>query len=174
MKTLNSQRVQITPLRKQDFSEIIEMYLEPDSNKYIRPLQTKSEEEFLKFLQKKLQTNRSLEGLGFWTCRLHETGKFIGTGNLNPFFETDRIQLGCHLKSEFWNQGFAFEVLQALLEYGTSTLHLPIIYGFFEVENIGSQKLLKKLGFEFLAIENHFDIDLQVHSYTISNGKLPN
>ncbi len=165
MKTLQTNRIEIIPLNKQDFSEIIKMYLEPDSNKYIRPLQGKTETEFLQFLEKKLSTNQSLKGLGFWTCRLKSNGNFIGTCNLNPFFETERIQIGCHLSSHYWNKGYAFEILQEIVKHGTEDLKLKDLYGFFEPENSTSGKLMNKLSFEFLGKEKHFGIELNVHKY---------
>ncbi len=169
MKTLITKRLTIQALSKQDFSEIVEMYLEPDSNKYIRPLKGKTEKEYYTFLEKKLETNKTLKGQGFWICRSAKTGEFIGTCNLNPFFETNRIQIGCHLGMHYWNMGYASEIMQELIRYGNQDLDLTELYGFFEAENIASGKLLQKNGFHFFRNESHFDISLVVYRIQFSN-----
>jgi len=53
MQTLHTKRTTLTPLKQEDFQDIIQIYLEPDSNKFIPPLQNKSAEEYQVFLQKK-------------------------------------------------------------------------------------------------------------------------
>ncbi len=155
--------MKISPLSKEDFSDILEMYNEPDSNKYIRPLWNKTEAEFIQFFEKKLMQNKIENGLGFWVARQIPSGEFIGTANLNFFFNTERIQVGCHLSNRFWNKGFATTILKELLNHGFKDKQLPKIYAFFEADNIASKKALIKLGFIRLAEERHFDVDLQVY-----------
>ena len=42
MLTLQTERTILTPLKEEDFKDIVQMYLEPDSNKFIPPLQDKN------------------------------------------------------------------------------------------------------------------------------------
>lgn len=83
----------------------------------------------------------------FWTVRSKADGTFIGTINLNQFAQTGLIHLGCHLSRNFWQQGYASELMEALLRYGFEERKLGSIYGVFEKENTVSQRLLEKLGF---------------------------
>ena len=52
------------PLTKEDISTLIAMYVEPDSNKYIKPLRGKTTRYFNYFLNTKLAQNKNT--VGFW------------------------------------------------------------------------------------------------------------
>lgn len=132
-------------LTNSDFDDIFRMYQEQDSNKYIAPLLNKSLDFYQKFLERKLNENRNQAS--FWTVRSKIDGAFIGTINLNQFAQTELIHIGCHLSRNFWQQGYASELMEALLQYGFVERKLPSIHGVFEKENSVSQRLLEKLGF---------------------------
>ncbi|TXC75642.1 GNAT family N-acetyltransferase [Luteibaculum oceani] len=63
----STERCIVKPLQKEDFPEILEMYQELDSNKYVPPLKDKTPEEHLAFLELKIGNNE--KELGFWTAR---------------------------------------------------------------------------------------------------------
>ena len=132
-------------LSEKDFTEVLDMYQEDDSNKYIAPLLNKSLEFYQEFLERKVRLNQS--EASFWTVRSKVDGAFIGTINLNQFAQTGLIHMGCHLSRNFWQQGYASELMEALLRYGFEERKLPSIHGVFEKENSVSQRLLEKLGF---------------------------
>jgi len=94
--TLATARTISTPLVKEDFDTLIEMYLEPDSNKYIKPLNDKSREFYLDFLNEKLSQNEI--AIGFWGVRSSTTNAIIGTTNLNFFEPIGAYHIGCHFK----------------------------------------------------------------------------
>ncbi len=43
-------------------------------------------------------------------------------------------------------KGYAFEIADAILTHAKDTLNIPTIYGIVMAENIGSRKLLEKIG----------------------------
>ena len=59
------------------------------------------------------------------------------------------IDVGYRLRREFWGQGIATESAIASLNYGFEILNYDVIYGAAEVENIGSNRVLKKIGLSF-------------------------
>ena len=144
--TVLTTRCQCTLISAKDFSEIIKMYQERDSNKYIAPLLNKDEAFYIKFLEGKIASNRVAPS--FWTVRLKADRTFIGTINLNQFAQTGLIHLGCHLSRNFWQQGYASELMEALINFGWEERKLNSIHGVFEKENTVSKSLLKKLGFQ--------------------------
>ena len=86
---LETTRTTITPLAKSDIPEIMEMYHEPDSNKFIPPLLDKNEDYYIDFLNKKIEYNKN--EIGFWTVRHTTDNAFIGTVNLNQFADTELV-----------------------------------------------------------------------------------
>ncbi len=143
---LYSHRTVIKPSKESDISDIIEMYSEPDAFKFVKPFQGKSTEFFNDFLQKKIVANKT--EVEFWTVRVVEQNKFIGTVNLNKLADSGMPHIGCHLRRDYWNKGYAFEILKTVLDYGINNQELNEIYGLFENDNVASKRLLEKLGFK--------------------------
>lgn len=142
---IETERCFCEALSEKDFKEVLDMYQEDDSNKYIAPLLNKSQDFYQEFLEKKIRLNKIQAS--FWTVRSKAEGTFIGTINLNQFAQTGLIHIGCHLSRNFWQQGYASELMEALLKYGFEERKLRCIHGVFEKENTVSQRLLEKLGF---------------------------
>lgn len=159
--TLYTERTTIIPLIESDIPEILEMYLEPDSFKYINLHKDKSKEYYQVFLQDKIAANKKV--LGFWSVRLHATNEFLGTVNLNQFQDSEITHVGCHLKSVAWNKGFATELMKELIKYGFEVRKLKAIHGIVEEGNIISAKLMKRLGFDF--IKELIDKELKLNIY---------
>ncbi len=143
---LTTERTNIRPLAMKDFKALVNMYLEPDSNKYVAPLRDKTEQFYLEFLNKKLLQNQ--EKQGFWVVELKTSHEIIGTVNLNFFEPLSIYHVGCHLMRAFWNKGLATELLLELIQYAKD-VGVGEIHGIVQKENQVSLKLLKRLGFEF-------------------------
>jgi len=162
---LISDRILISPLLKKDIPEILEMYLEKDAFKYVKPFQNKSIEFFTDFLNKKINSgNKEIE---FWTVRKKGDHTFIGTANLNQLGQTSMIQIGCHIKTEHWSKGYASEILREIVTYGTETKKLKEIFGVFELDNIASKKLLEKLNFKFSERKVFLGAVVNIYTYAI-------
>jgi len=144
-----------------DFEEIITMYNEKDSNKYIEPLLNRSENFYREFLEKKLESKK--EDTVFWTVRSRSTEELIGTINLNTFGDTDLVQVGCHLKRNYWAQNYATELLGALLDYAQNERKLKAVHGVFNKDNVASKRLMENLGFRPYESRFHLGVDLFVY-----------
>ena len=62
--------------------------------------------------------------------------------------------MGFHLVKRCWGKGFGTEAALGALEYAWEKLQLSKVYAGHHPDNRASEKILKKLGFEF--IENVF------------------
>ena len=167
MKILNTERAILTLLKKNDFGDILKMFSEQNAFKYVKPFQNKDENFFIEFLNKKLAQNKSLNGIGVWVAKNIETDEFIGLVNLNPFANTEMIQLGCHLKQDFRKQGFATELTNRVLKYGIDEIGLKCIYGIIENENFASKRLMEKLDFVFEKSEIIFETKIEIYKCTV-------
>lgn len=143
---METTRATLTLITPQDFPEVLEMFYEKDTFKYIAPLQNKTQQEYIEFLNLKLIQIEKREGY-YWVARLKSNGEYIGSMNLTPHKGSGRIQLGFQLKQSFWNQGFATELAARILQFGIEDWQLNTIYGYYNEENIASEKILRKLGF---------------------------
>lgn len=84
---------------------------------------------------------------------LRTTNEFMGWAGLKleagPANEQhDFYDLGYRLLPRFWGQECGFEAAQASLTYGFGTMALSRICAQADVENIGSRRILEKIGMQ--------------------------
>jgi RimJ/RimL family protein N-acetyltransferase len=58
-----------------------------------------------------------------------------------------RCEIGYALASKHWGQGYATEALEALLDHGFRALGLNRVEADIDPHNVGSARVLEKLGF---------------------------
>ena len=79
---------------------------------------------------------------------LKESGELIGNASLHHFVEQNRrCEIGYALGSQYWGKGYATEALRALVRHGFDALDLNRIEADIDPRNIGSARVLEKLGF---------------------------
>jgi len=96
-------------------------------------------------------------GVQYWALFDHRTGDFVGCGGLRPWVYTPSaadFEVGFHLVKRCWGKGFGTEAAQGALEYAWEELQLSKVYAGHHPDNRASERILKKLGFDF--IENVF------------------
>ena len=91
----------------------------------------------------------SKTGMGRWLVIRKSDKACLGWCGLK-WHEGDWIDLGYRFFQEYWNQGYATESSQYCLDYGFNELNLKEIFATVMPENIGSVRVLEKLGFQFI------------------------
>jgi hypothetical protein len=76
----------------------------------------------------------------------------FGPGSTHP--ARPEFEVGFHLVRRCWGKGFGTEAALGALEYAWEKLQLSKVYAGHHPDNHASEKILKKLGFEFF--ENVF------------------
>ena len=81
--------------------------------------------------------------------------EFIGLvglhhSDLRIFAGKEAVEIGCRLRKEFWNRGYATEAAQACLDFAFQQAGLSEVYSFTSLHNLPSQKVMQKLGMEFV------------------------
>lgn len=146
LPNIYSKRAELYSLKEEDFDELLAMYQEPDSNKFIPPLRDKTPAEQLAFLQLKITQNNANNGLGTWSIRTKTTQQLIGTANVNEFPALDFVHLGIHLSRSIWGEGYATEIMHALKDYAFNTLKLETVHAVVSLEHHASRRMLEKAG----------------------------
>lgn len=78
---------------------------------------------------------------------LRPSGQFIGNcGVRKDSVEAREGDIGYELDSRYWGKGYATEAAQAVLDFGFSQLKLQRISAWCIADNIGSARVLEKLG----------------------------
>ncbi len=77
-----------------------------------------------------------------------ETGKVIGVISIHVDWKDKKGEIGYWLGKRYWNQGLMTETVQLIKKFGFDQLNLNRIYARVFENNIGSNKLLEKCGFQ--------------------------
>lgn len=105
-------------------------YGEADARNYI----SKSEEDFLAGRSVIFAIHKMLEGA------------FCGATGLVVSEAHGHAELGYWIGVPYWGKGYATEASKAVLAFGFETLRLNRIYAHHTVGNIGSQRVIQKIG----------------------------
>lgn len=154
---LETERLILREFRESETEGIFELDSNAEVHKYLgnNPITTyKQAEDIITFFEEQYKER----GIGRFAAFEKESGEFIGwsglklnTGEkeeLNGF--TDFIDIGYRFIPRFWGKGYASESAFACLDFGFKEMNYDIIYGAADVENIGSNKILQKIGLQFV------------------------
>ena len=87
-------------------------------------------------------------GVGRWTVVLKSTNEPIGWCGLKVH-PGQYVDLGYRFMKSYWGQGYATEASKASLKIGFESYAFPEIVGRTARQNIGSVRVLEKLGMQF-------------------------
>tara|TARA_A100001391_G_C5045220_1_gene271964 strand:+ start:657 stop:1187 length:531 start_codon:yes stop_codon:yes gene_type:complete len=104
-------------------------------------------------------------GMTFWTVIEQKTDQIIGQGGLVPIaFNGDEIELGYRLGKAHWGKGYGTEIARASAAYGFNRLGLDRLVAVTHAENMGSRRVLCKVGFRELgSSELYYDTTTLLH-----------
>ncbi|MCG6134632.1 MAG: GNAT family N-acetyltransferase [Nostoc sp. LLA-1] len=90
-------------------------------------------------------------GFGLWVFRDKTSHKFVGRAGLrNSDVEgINKVELAYAIMSDFWGQGLATEMGEAILKIGFELLNLQEIVCFALTTNQASQRVMEKLRFKY-------------------------
>lgn len=159
---LESQRLIYRPFELSDAQALFEMDSNPNVHKYLWQKPTLNIDESIQIIEM-LQKQYKENGIGRFATILKETGEFIGWTGIK--FVNDHIEngntnfydYGYRLNEKFWNQGFATEATRAWLYFGFNEMNINEMNGYTHAENVVSNHILSKSGFQF--IEDYPDKD---------------
>lgn len=89
------------------------------------------------------------EGSGIpWKIVDKSTGENVGVVSVYKYMaEHKKAELGYWLLPRYWGKGIAVEVIQAVIPYWQKKKGLHRLEAYVEEENVGSIRVLEKLGF---------------------------
>lgn len=134
-------------LDSKDAKNFYDLNSNPNVIKYTGNSAFKNVEEAKEFLEN--YTDYKFNGYGRWAVILKTTDKFIGWCGLKFDELENETDIGFRFFEEEWNKGYATESAIACIHYGFEKLKLKRIIGRAMKENVGSIKVLEKIGLEY-------------------------
>jgi ribosomal-protein-alanine N-acetyltransferase len=103
---------------------------------------------------------------GIWiVVDLHE-GQFLGRCGLRYFQDTPDVELSYSFARHAWGKGIASEATVASVKFGFEHLRLDRIVAIAMPENIGSRKVLERLGMRYQKNAMYFGLDHVFYAIT--------
>lgn len=142
-----TERLGIRNWQDTDLPTFIEMCASPEVMKYFP---STSPPEKTVELVRRMQAQYEKKGYAYLPVELLETQEFIGFigimdqdyGEYLPAF----VDIGWRLKESAWGKGYATEGAQAWMDFAFEKLELSEIYSVATMGNLGSQRVMQKLG----------------------------
>ena len=101
------------------------------------------------------------KGYGVFAVKEKTSGQVIGHCGIRPLPD-ERIELLYAYDPSSWGKGYATEAGEAVLAYGKEHFGLTELIGISYPQNKGSIAVLKKLGFQYVGMEEYFGKELEV------------
>ncbi|MCP3675465.1 MAG: GNAT family N-acetyltransferase [Gammaproteobacteria bacterium] len=157
MKIDNTQRLSFKLMDKDDANLFFELDQDPEVMRYINGGKVTSIEDIENILLPRLKSyTNAKKGWGLWKVTQLQTDNFIGWVLVRPvnFFndniELDNIELGWRFKQSSWGKGYGTEAAMAIKEMLIQNRGAQKITAFAFEENIGSIKIMTKLGMKYI------------------------
>lgn len=147
MTTIGTNRTFLRKFMATDAESFFLLNLDPDVIKYTGVNSFDSTESTTTFLNSYERYKKY--GFGRWALLNKEDNQFIGWCGLKFTQDLNEYDIGFRFFKKYWNKGFATETANACIDFGCNKLGLTEIIGRAMKENIGSIKVLEKIGLSY-------------------------
>ena len=146
---LETPRLILRVFEQRDAAAMYRVFSDPVTMKYFMQWLADSDEDVHGFIDWITGVQKE-HGFSYWAMEEKATGEVIGDCGLIPLEgEGPEIELGCDVRRDLWNHGYALEASAACLDYGFNVLKLDHIVAATNPENKAAQHVLEKIGMTF-------------------------
>ena len=163
---IETERLLLRPFILEDAQDFYDLNADPEVTKYTGDGAFATVEAATHFIRN--YHPYTTEGMGRWAVLRKSDGAYLGWCGLRYVPELENVDLGYRFFRKYWGQGYATESGKACLEYGFKKLHLKTIVTRAMKDNIGSVRVMEKLGMQF---EN--EIDFEKHPAVVYRINVP-
>ena len=158
LPSLETERLLLRALTVDDADDMFAYARDPQVARYVswdvHP-NTAFTRAYLRSVEEKYQKGPHYD----WGVIYRETGHLIGTcGYVEVDTSNRRAEIGYALSRDFWGQGIITEAALEVIRYGFEELGLYRIEAICEVPNIGSARVMEKVGMRFEGIRRGFAV----------------
>ena len=148
MNIIETERLYLRKMTIDDADSIYLLNLDKDVIKYTGDESFKNIENAKLFLEN--YNHYEKYEFGRWAVIDKNSNEFLGWCGLKYTAELDEVDIGFRFFKKFWNNGYATESGKACINYGFAKYKLTKIVGRAMKENIGSIRVLEKIGLKYL------------------------
>lgn len=149
---LDTARCHLRETTESDVEDFCRIYADSSITEYMEDLYEPEQER--EYTRKYIENVYGFYGFGVWTVLKKDTGEVIGRAGISYREGFDDPELGFVIGVPWQRQGYAYEVCEAVLQYGREQFGFAQIQALVEPENKVSLHLCAKLGMVFEGMEN--------------------
>jgi RimJ/RimL family protein N-acetyltransferase len=155
MPEIETARLLLRMFSQDDLDDLSRIYADADVMRYLsgHPLTREETAGWLKYFLAGWEDY----GFGWWAVVLKESGALIGHCGLQFIHVTPEIEVTYGLSAAYWRKGLASEAARACLRYGFEELKLDRIYALADPGNIGSHRVMERVGMKYDKTEYYKD-----------------
>jgi RimJ/RimL family protein N-acetyltransferase len=105
-------------------------------------------------------------GMGLLHGSRRDDGVFVGGCGLYPLPDTDDIEIAYRMPHAQWGAGYGTEMAAAVLAHALATMGLSRVVGVTHLDNVASQRVLRKIGMREEGIAEHFGRTMRCFAFT--------
>ena len=167
---LRSRRLGFRTWRESDLPFALALWGDPEVTRYI----TKNglaPDEIRARLRGEQECQASL-GIQYWPIFLLDGDAHVGCCGLRPRSAEPSIpELGVHIASAHWRNGYAFEAATRVIDYAFDVLRVQALFAGHNPHNAASRALLVLLGFAHTHDERYAPTGLMHPSYLLARPR---
>lgn len=164
---IETKRLIIREFTINDFEAVFEFNSRVEVHKYTGDEIIKSIERAKEIISNIWLNDYKNYGYGRWAVIYKPKNKIIGFAGLKYLPEINETDIGYRFLPEYWGKGIATEVSKKIINYGFDQLKLNRIIGITMPENIGSCKVLEKIGLTLYKVDQYDDDGKEYNWYEI-------
>jgi RimJ/RimL family protein N-acetyltransferase len=149
MQIIETKRLILRELSAEDAEFVLELINEPAWKKNIGDRGIRTTEGAREYILNGPAASYEKFGFGLWLVELKESGVSVGICGLIKRETLEDVDIGFAFLERFWSKGYAVESAAAVMDYGRDALGLKRIVAITVPENLGSIKVLEKIGMRF-------------------------
>lgn len=147
IENIETERTIMRKLTKEDANNFYTLNLDEEVLKFTGDKPFEDLQTAMDFLTNYDQYEK--HGVGRLAVIDKATTKFVGWCGLKYNQDKDEYDIGFRFHKGYWNKGYATETSKKCLDFGFNELGIKKIVGRAMKENIGSIKVLEKIGMTF-------------------------
>ena len=147
---LETERLVFRPFTANDVELLAQLHSDPEVQRYIGGMWPP---EAIQGRIDQYIADQAKYGFSKWKVYLRD-GTFIGRAGASYWDRVGEFELGYSFARAAWGQGLATEAAQAIVDRFFATMDEQRLHGFTDVANVGSRRVLEKVGMAYLGDED--------------------
>ncbi len=149
MNVFETERLSLRRLSLEDAGFIVELVNDPSFLRFVGDKGVRTTEDARQYILTGPMDSYERHGFGLWLVELRGSMTPIGICGLLKRDTLEDVDIGFALLPPYRSMGYAFESAAAVMNYGRTVLGLTRVVAITNEDNIGSIRVLEKIGMSF-------------------------